>query len=119
MRIDKTLTLTYHADGNLDTLAEHWLPIQDVQQERVRVTHFEAYDAGTSVDGVARILADDWDRLIVLPGVQIQKNNPRRQTRSFDGMTDSTELTYQYDTDGKRPLTKTGDLVITSGTGVG
>ena len=62
---------------------------------------------------------DFFDHLVLLPGVVIQKNNPRVETRTGDGLTYRVEYTYGYDTDGKRPLTKSGDLEITSGDKVG
>ena len=56
---------------------------------------------------------------MLLPGVVIQKNNPGRETRTGDGLTYVVDYTYAYDTDGKHPLSKSGDLVITGGGTVG
>jgi hypothetical protein len=117
--IDKTMALTYYADGNLETLTEHRPPIDGVQSDATNVTRFEQYDTGTNVDGFSLIHDDFFDHLVLLPGVQLQKNNPRKETRTGDGLTYSVDYTYGYDADGKRPLTKRGDLVITSGTDTG
>jgi hypothetical protein len=117
--IDKTTTLAYYADGNLATITEHRPTIDSVQTEATDVTRFEEYDTGTNVDGFSLIHDDFFDHLVLLPGVVIQKNNPKRETRTGDGLTYSVEYTYTYDTDGKRPLTKRGDLVITGGGTVG
>jgi hypothetical protein len=46
----------------------------------------------------------------------LQKNNPRRETRTGDGLTYVVDYTYAYD-DAQRPLTTRGDLLITGGTG--
>jgi hypothetical protein len=117
--IDKTMAFTYYADGNLETITEHRPPIQDLQTDATSVTRFEEYDAGSNVDGFSLIHDDFFDHLVLLPGVQLQKNNPRRETRTGDGVTYSVTYTYGYDTDGKRPLTKVGDLLITGGTDAG
>jgi hypothetical protein len=117
--IDKTMTLAYYPDGNLQTLTEHRPAIAGLQDETTNVTRFEEYDTGTNVDGFGLIHDDFFDHFVLLPGVQLQRNNPRRETRTGDGLTYSVEYTYGYDTDGKRPLTKRGDLVITGGGTVG
>ena len=117
--IDKTMTLTYYADGNLETLSEHRPAIAGVQDDATNVTRFEEYDTGINVDGFGLIHDDFFDHLVLLPGVVLQKSNPKRETRTGDGLTYTLEYTYAYDTDGKHPLTKRGDLVITGGGTVG
>ena len=117
--IDKTQTLTYYADGNLETITEHRPAIDNLQTDATDVTRFEGYDTGINVDGFSLIHDDFFDHLVLLPGVVIQKNNPKRETRTGDGLTYTVDYTYGYDTDGKRPLTKRGDLLITSGTDAG
>lgn len=117
--IDKTMALAYYPDGNLETITEHRPPIDGLQDDATAVTRFEQYDTGTNVDGFSLIHNDFFDHLVLLPGVQLQKNNPRRETRTGDGLTYAVDYTYGYDTDGTRPLTKRGDLVITSGTDAG
>src|SRR5262245_43131846 len=44
--IDKTVSLSYHPDGNLMDLTEHRPPITGVQDGTTSVTHFEQYDTG-------------------------------------------------------------------------
>ena len=84
------------------------------------VTRFEEYDAGSNVDGLSVIQTDGYDHLVLLPGVHFQKNNPRRVTSTREGEIRKVEYAYQYDTDGKRPLSKTGDLSLTiDGTSAG
>ena len=117
--IDKTMTFTYYADGNVETITEHRPAIDGLQPDATNVTRFEQYDTGTNVDGFSLIHDDFFDHLVLLPGVQIQKNNPKRETRTGDGLTYTVDYTYGYDSGGKRPLTKHGDLVITSGTDAG
>jgi hypothetical protein len=117
--IDKTMTLTYYQDGNLETLTEHRLPLAGVQDDATNVTRFEEYDTGINVDGFGLIHDDFFDHLVLLPGVVLQKSNPKRETRTGDGLTYSVEYTYGYAPDGTHPVTKRGDLVITGGGTVG
>jgi hypothetical protein len=114
--IDKTMTLSYWPDGNLRELAEHRPAIDGVQGESNGVVAFEQYDTGLNVDGFGLIHDDFFDHFVLLPGVQLQKNNPGRETRTGDGLTYVVDYTYAYDGAG-RPVTKTGDLLITGGSG--
>ena len=117
--IDKTMAFTYYPDGNLETVTEHRPAIDQLQDESTVVVRFEGYDSGINVDGFSLIHDDFFDHLVLLPGVVLQKNNPHRETQTGNGLTYTVDYTYQYDTDGKRPLTKSGDLVITGGGTVG
>lgn len=114
--IDKTMSLSYWPDGNLRELAEHRPAIDGVQGESNGVVAFEQYDTGLNVDGFGLIHDDFFDHFVLLPAVQLQKNNPGRETRTGDGLTYVVDYTYQYD-DAKRPVTKRGDLLITGGSG--
>jgi hypothetical protein len=116
--IDKEMSFSYYPDGNLFELTEHRPPIDGVQDEATFVDRFEQYDTGINVDGFDLIHSDFFDHLVVLPGVQVQKSNPRRQTRIGDGINFTVDFTYAYD-DGNRPLTKTGDVMILNGSNAG
>ena len=113
--IDKTIALSYWPDGNLRELAEHRPAIDGVQDESNGVVTFEQYDTGLNVDGFGLIHDDFFDHFVLLPGVVLQKNNPRRETRTGDGLTYVVDYTYAYD--AGRPVTKRGDLLITGGAG--
>ena len=113
--VDKTVTLSYHADGNLRELTQRRPRIDGFQDEATRTDRFEQYDDGINVDGFALIHDDFFDHLVLLPGVQLQKNNPLRETRSGDGLNYTIDYALTYD-DRKRPLTKRGDVTITNGT---
>lgn len=114
--IDKTIALSYWPDGNLRELAEHRPAIEGLQSESNGVVTFEQYDTGLNVDGFGLIHDDFFDHFVLLPGVVLQKNNPRRETRTGDGLTYVVDYTYTYG-DGQRPITKRGDLLITGGEG--
>lgn len=114
--IEKTTTLSYWPDGNLRQLAEHRPAIDGVQGESNGVLTFEQYDQGLNVDGFGLIHDDFFDHFVLLPGVVLQKNNPGRETRTGDGLTYVVDYTYTYDS-AKRPIAKSGDLLITGGSG--
>ena len=116
--IDKTMSFSYYADGNLLALTEHRPAIDGLQPETNTVDRFEGYDRETNVDSFDLIHDDFFDHLVLLPGVQLQKGNPARQTRTGDGDNFTIDYTYAYD--GKRrPTTKSGDLLLLSGPLVG
>jgi hypothetical protein len=116
--VDKTTVLTYDDDGNVSELAERWPAIAGVQLETNGVQRFEDYDTGINVDDFGLLHDEFFDHLVLLPGVRLQKGNPRRATRTGDGITFSVDYTYDYD-EAKRPVAKHGDLTITSGTDAG
>ena len=112
--IDKEMSFSYYADGNLLELTEHRPAIAGVQDEATFVDRFEQYDTGINVDGFELIHSDFFDHLVLLPGVQLQKSNPRRQTRTGDGINFTVDFSYVYD-GRNRPLTKAGDVTILNG----
>ena len=116
--IDKTMTLSYGADGNLWELTEHRPAIDGFQNDVTFTDRFEQYDTGINVDGFSLIHDDFFDHLVLLPGVQLQKGNPRRQTRTGDGDNFTVDYTYAYG-DGNRPLSKIGDVTLTNGSNAG
>jgi hypothetical protein len=116
--IDKTMSFSYNADGNLFELAEHRPAIEGVQPEATVKDRFELYDNGINVDGFALIHNDFFDHLVLLPAVRLQKSNPRRVTRTGDTDNYTVDYAYTYDAQN-RPLTTHGDLVFTSGPSTG
>jgi hypothetical protein len=116
--IDKTVTLSYYADGNLRELTEHRPAIEGQQEETTTVDHFEQYDGGINVDGFSLIHEEFFDHKVLLPGVQLQKGNPARQTHTGDGVNYSVDFSYRYD-ERNRPLAKTGALTFSNGPDAG
>jgi hypothetical protein len=112
--IDKVVSLAYYPDGNLRERREHRPKIDGLQDESTTVDLYEGYDSGINVDGFSLIHDDFFDHLVLLPGVVLQKTNPRRETRTGDGLNFTVEYTYQYD-GANRPLSKQGALTITNG----
>jgi hypothetical protein len=115
--IDKTMSLTYDADGNLFELAVHRPAIAGFQDDVTYVDRFEQYDRGRNVDAFGLLHDEFFDHLVLLPDVQLQKGNPGRQTRTGDGQNFTVDFTYAYD--GDRPLSKSGVLTYTNGANVG
>jgi YD repeat-containing protein len=116
--IDKTTSLSYYPDGNLETVTEHRPEIAGLQDETTVVDRFENYDDGINVDAFSLLHSEFFDQLILLPGVVIQHGNPARLTHTGDGLEFTVDYTYAYDAQG-RPKSKTGALRITSGSDMG
>jgi hypothetical protein len=117
--IDKTMTFSYYADGNLQEITDHRPAIDGFQPDATTTDRFEGYDSGINVDGFGLIHNDFFDNLVLLPGVILQKGNPARETFSGDGTSNFTvDYTYTYD-ERNRPLTKSGDAVFSNGPNAG
>jgi hypothetical protein len=114
---EKTITMSYYGDGNLKDITYHFPPFEG-QTEVTYTTHFEQYDDKMNVDGFGLIHDEFFDHLFLLPGVQLQKNNPGKETRTGDGVNYAVDYTYTYN-DKNAPLTRTGDFVYLNGTMTG
>ena len=115
---DKVMSLSYHPDGNLLELTEHHPAIDGQQTEATTVDRFEQYDDKINVDGFGLIHSEFFEHLVLLPGVRLQRSNPRRQIHSGDGINFTVDYGYRYDEEN-RPLTKTGELIVTNGSNEG
>jgi hypothetical protein len=111
--IDKTMSFSYYADGNLLEILEH-RPALNGQEASTTVDQFEQYDANVNVDAFGLIHDDFFDHVVLLPDVQLQKGNPAREIFSGGGVNYRFDYTYTYD-DQKRPLTKGGTATILTG----
>jgi hypothetical protein len=114
--VDKRMSLSYYADGNLKELTEKLRSPDGT--EATTVDRYEQYDDKTNVDGFSLIHDEFFDHLVLLPQVQLQKGNPGRQVHSGDGINFSVDYSYVYD-DRNRPLTKNGDLTMLNGSDAG
>lgn len=114
--LEQTITFSYYADGNLMDMVTHDYPMGSIP-EATYTDRFENYDDHVNVDGFS-LLHKSPHELILLPGIKLQLNNPRRNIHTGDGINYETEYTYTYDTKG-RPVIKTGDLKFTNGTNSG
>ena len=116
--VDRTMSLSYQPDGNVQEITEHRPAIAGRQDETTTLDRYEQYDDGVNVDGFGLVHDDFFDHLVLLPGVQLQKGNPGRATRTGDGINFDVHYTYAYD-EKHRPLTKLGELTITNGQNAG
>jgi hypothetical protein len=116
--IDKQMTFTYYADGNVRDITEHRPAIDGVQTETTVNDRYENYDTKINVDGFSLLHTEFFDHLFLLPGLQLQIGNPARQTHTGDGDNYVVDYAYSYDADN-RPLTKSGDLLFLSGSSAG
>jgi hypothetical protein len=116
--LEKSMSFSYYADGNLMQIDEHRPTIEGRQTETTTHDRFEQYDDKMNVDGFGLIHDDFFDHLVLLPGVTLQKGNPAKETYTGDGDNFTVAYTYLYD-DAGRPITKSGTAVFTSGTDVG
>lgn len=116
--VEKTMSLSYYPDGNVRQIVEHHPAIDAGQTEATTTDVFEQYDDKINVDGFSLIHDEFFDHLVLLPGVQLQKGNPARQTHTGDGVNYTVDYSYSYD-DKNRPLTKNGELTFLNGTDAG
>jgi len=114
---DKIMTFSYHPDGNLFEIVYHYPATKD-QPESIFTDRFEQYDNKINVDGFSLIHNDFFDHLVLLPEVQLQKNNPRKEIRTGDGLNYVVNYTYVY-SNNNAPLTKKGELTISNGSDAG
>jgi len=115
--MDKIVTMSYYADDNLSDITYHTLAVNGAPENSYTL-HFENYDNKINVDGFGLIKNEFFDHFFLLPGVQLQKNNPGRE--SLVGVVDTytVDFTYTYN-DKNLPVSRTGDLKITGGTRAG
>ncbi|MEI9809140.1 MAG: hypothetical protein WDO16_15465 [Bacteroidota bacterium] len=114
---ERTLSFTYHPDGNLHELKDKKHFIAGRQNESACTDKFEDYDNKVNVDGFMLIHANN-DHLILLPGVKWQKNNPRRAIRTGDLINYEIDYTYTYN-ELNKPVFRNGDMLLTTGTDAG
>ena len=112
--IDRTLRFSYYSDGNVKTITER-RPAIDNGPEYNSVKTFEAYDDMINVDDFSLIHDGIHDHLFLLQGSRLQKNNPKKEMLSANGVNIYIiDYTYTYNNDNT-PSKKTGDLLYLSG----
>ena len=116
--IDLQMGFAYGADGNLLEASTHYPPIDGQQTEQTLIDVFERYDDKVNVDDFDLLHPGFFDKLILLPGVKLQLNNPGRIVHLGDGDHYTVDYTYTY-SDQKRPLTRNGTLLFQTGPNAG
>ena len=116
--VELTMGFLYSEDGNLLEIGTHYPPIDGLQTEQTTVDVFERYDDKVNVDDFDLLHPGFFDKLILLPGVKLQVNNPGRVVHLGDGPHYTVDFTYTYN-DQKRPLTRSGTLLFQTGPNAG
>ncbi|HEX3167771.1 MAG TPA: hypothetical protein VHQ93_15990, partial [Chitinophagaceae bacterium] len=88
------------------------------QTDAVFTDRFEKYDNKINVDGFGLLHNEFFDHLVLLPGVQLQKNNPGKETRTGNAENYAVNYIYTYN-EKNLPLTKKGNLTILTGNNAG
>jgi hypothetical protein len=116
--IDRTLTFTFYADGNVKTITDHQPPVNG-SQDYTSVRTFEEYDDKINVDDFSLIHLTYHDHLFLLQGFRLQKANPEKEMLSVNGVDIYTvSYGYTYNSDST-PSAKIGDLLFLSGSDAG
>lgn len=115
--IERTMAMLYYADGNLEQITDHRLPV-NTQVESTVIDRFEGYDDKINVDGFDLLHPGFFEHLFLLPDVQLQKNNPGKLTHTGDGTHYTIDFSYTYD-NRNVPLIKTGELLYLNGNTAG
>lgn len=112
--IDRTLSFSFYADGNVKTITDHRPAIAGTD-DYTSVKTFEQYDDKINVDDFSLVHDGIHDHLFMLQGFRLQKNNPRKEMLSVNG-TDlyTIDYTYTYNNDNT-PANKAGNFLYLSG----
>lgn len=114
---ERTFSFTYFNNGNLKSKLDEKYEIPGRQTPALYLDEYDDYDDKKNSDGFM-LLHDEQSHLFVLPRVVMQKNNPRKETRSGTGVNYKIAYTYQYNPNGTVSR-KTGAAQFTSGPDVG
>lgn len=116
--VDRTLNFTFYPDGNVKTITDH-RPATTGTPDYISVKTFEQYDDNINVDDFSLIHDGFHDHLFLPQGFRLQKNNPKKEMLSVNGVNFySIDYTYTYNAD-KTPSVKAGDFVYLSGSNAG
>ena len=94
--IEKIVTFTYYADGNLKELTERRPFLIPGQSSANFVEQFENYDDAINVENFSLLHNEFFDHVLFLPGVQFQKNNPLNFTHTGDDVNYQVDYRYVY-----------------------
>ena len=112
------MSFFYHPDGNLKEIIDHRPAVNGVQPESTTSDRFTQYDNKVNVDDFGLIHNDFFDQLVLMPGLQFQKNNPVKEI--FTATENSYEVNYTYTYNDKGvPINKTGEMIMTTGVNAG
>jgi hypothetical protein len=113
--VERTLNFTFYPDGNVRTITEHRPPTTPGVDDYTSVKTFEQYDDKINVDDFSLIHDGIHEHLMLLQGFRLQKNNPKKEMLSVNGVDFYTvDYVYTYNSD-ETPSHKAGDFLYLSG----
>lgn len=117
--IMKEMGFTYYADGNLKDLVVDLHAIDGLQEQATYTDHFQDYDNKKNTDDF--VLFQDFNqRLLLIPEIKLQHNNPGKVIRTGTGTTLAYEINYTYSYNNNQfPLTRNGTVKINNGPDTG
>lgn len=112
--IDRVLNFTFYNDGNVKTITDR-RPATASTPESISIKTFEQYDNKVNVDDFSLIHEAFHDHLFLPQGFRLQKNNPKKEKLSSNGVDFYTiDYTYTYNADNT-PSNKAGNFLYLSG----
>ncbi len=93
--LNKRMTFSYYADGNLMEVYTH-RPLLNGVSELNTLDRFEEYDNKLNVDGFQLLHSEFFDHFTYLPELQLQKNNPQKIIHIGDDVNYRIEYSYEY-----------------------
>lgn len=111
--LQRTVSFTYYADGNLSERRDRRHFIEGKQAEALYIDRYELYDDKLNVDGFM-LLHESSEHLVLFPGVHLQHSNPLKNIRTGDGINYEITYNYTYNAD-KYPLQRAGSMLLTNG----
>ncbi|MEO5562421.1 MAG: hypothetical protein ABIR18_03275 [Chitinophagaceae bacterium] len=111
LTIEREIKFTYYPDGNLMQMTD-----DRKQLPLIFIYRFDQYDNKINTDAFTLIHNDndDNDHVLLLPELQLQKNNPGKMIRTGDAPNYNVDYTYTY-SGQNAPLSRKGEVTITSG----
>jgi hypothetical protein len=113
--VERKIELFYGTDGNLSEYKDY-RPDNGNGLKLSRTFQFSQYDGATNVDDFY-VFKNFFEDVIFLPGVKLQKNNPRLVR--ILGEQNDFEITYTYNYRDNKPILKNGIFKQTRGGGSG
>jgi hypothetical protein len=110
---DRTIQFAYNEKHNVTERREQCHFIDGRQEAATLIDTFEDYDDQLNIDGFT-LLQRHNGPFVLLPGVVLQRNNPRRVTRTGTGIHYQIDYTYTY-TKKRCPLERKSTMVINNG----
>lgn len=105
-------TLEYFADGNLSQYEDYRNTTGPLEWSGRY--EFSDYDGGTNVDDFS-VLKDFFDNVLYLPGVRLQKNNPRKLF--ITSLVNDYDITYTWTYQNNLPVNKSSKFILLRGSG--